>query len=237
MPPKAKASSNAKEADLKNKAPELPAPTTVAERTRYRFYQSNPVAKRCEDAGGIHALAPAERQTYINASLVRRVASRDFVLNNKAEREFWKQASKESLPARRISKHQRDHNWGVDKLGRDIGALSLDKFEERTLKQASLAAFEALHRRFLQKRELAAKGYTRRDGTKYEVTDDEIEEEKLRRKEMATLKSELYGETMGPYATNPSWDDVVPIPVNDPEGALAAIAYPEDYAEGVLPPA
>lgn len=54
---------------------------------------------------------------------------------------------------------------------------------------------------------------------------------------MATLKSELYGETMGPYATNPSWDDVVPIPVNDPEGALAAIAYPEDYAEGVLPPA
>lgn len=50
---------------------------------------------------------------------------------------------------------------------------------------------------------------------------------------MATLKNELYGEKMGPYATDPAWDDVVPIPAQEPEGALAAIAYPDDYAEGM----
>ncbi|KAK1718388.1 farnesyltransferase [Colletotrichum lupini] len=36
---------------------------------------------------------------------------------------------------------------------------------------------------------------------------------------------------MGPYATDPEWDDVMPIPAEEPEGALATIAYPEDYAE------
>lgn len=66
------------------------------------------------------------------------------------------------------------------------------------------------------------------------VTPDEIEEEKLRRKEIARLRMELYGERMGAYALNPAWDDVVPIPVEDGEGALAAIAYPEDYAEGLF---
>lgn len=66
------------------------------------------------------------------------------------------------------------------------------------------------------------------------VTPDEIEEEKLRRKEIARLRMELYGERTGAYASNPVWDDIVPIPVEDGEGALAAIAYPEDYAEGML---
>ena len=52
---------------------------------------------------------------------------------------------------------------------------------------------------------------------------------------MAALNAELYGERSGPYANDPEWDDVVPIPAEEPEGALAAIAYPDDYAEGTIP--
>lgn len=217
--------------------PELPEPTTLAERTRHRYYQTNPLEKRREDAGGIHALTPIERLTYVYAALVPRVLARDVTLGNKADREFWKYVSKESLPARRLSHQQRDYAWGHDRLGRDLGALSLAHHQQRAISQARLAALEAQHRRFLQRKALAARGYTGPDGAAVRgVTDDEIADEKKRRKEMAGLKKELYGEKMGPYATDPEWDDVVPIPVIDPEGALAAIAYPEDYAEGVYRP-
>ena len=37
----------------------------------------------------------------------------------------------------------------------------------------------------------------------------------------------------GSLAQDPTWDDVIPIPQNEAEGALAQIAYPEDYAEGM----
>ena len=39
---------------------------------------------------------------------------------------------------------------------------------------------------------------------------------------------------MGRYELDPAWDDVVPIPQEDGEGALAQIAYPDEYAEGQL---
>ena len=65
-----------------------------------------------------------------------------------------------------------------------------------------------------------------------DVSDEEITAEKARRKEMATLKKELYGEITGSLASDPEWDDVIPIANEEPEGALAQIAYPDDYAEG-----
>jgi hypothetical protein len=50
---------------------------------------------------------------------------------------------------------------------------------------------------------------------------------------MAVLKPELYGVREGSrLAEDPEWEDVVPIAHQEPEGALAAIAYPEEYAEG-----
>jgi len=67
------------------------------------------------------------------------------------------------------------------------------------------------------------------------VSDKDVEEERARRKEIAALRMELYGQRSDPYSEDPAWDDVVPIPVQEPEGALAAIAYPEYYAEGKLP--
>jgi len=39
---------------------------------------------------------------------------------------------------------------------------------------------------------------------------------------------------MGRYEGDPEWDDIVPIPQDDGEGALAQIAYTEEYSEGKL---
>lgn len=41
---------------------------------------------------------------------------------------------------------------------------------------------------------------------------------------------------MGRYESDPVWDDVVPIPQDDGEGALAQIAYTDEYAEGTIYP-
>jgi protein farnesyltransferase/geranylgeranyltransferase type-1 subunit alpha len=39
---------------------------------------------------------------------------------------------------------------------------------------------------------------------------------------------------MGKYSDNPDWADVVPIPQNDGDfQPLAAIAYPDEYSEGM----
>jgi protein farnesyltransferase/geranylgeranyltransferase type-1 subunit alpha len=137
---------------------------------------------------------------------------------NKTEREFWKFVTKEGLPIRRLP---RDYAWGKDRSGRDIGTYSPDELEQRTLKHAKLTSLQIQHRQFLKKRELQT-----------EVSTEEINAEKTRRKAMAALKRDLYGEITGSLAQDPEWDDVIPIPQNEPEGALAQIAYPDDYAEG-----
>jgi protein farnesyltransferase/geranylgeranyltransferase type-1 subunit alpha len=144
-------------------------------------------------------------------------------LTNKTEREYWKQVAKEGLPIRRLRKH---YDWGRDRSGRPVESYRLDEFQQRCLKQGRLAALDVYHRQFLIKRELAVE-------TGAELSTEDIEEEKKRRKEMAVLNKELYGETTGSLAQNPEWDDVIPIPQNEAEDALAKIAYAEDYAEAV----
>ena len=62
-----------------------------------------------------------------------------------------------------------------------------------------------------------------------ETFEGAVEDEKNRRKLIGLLQ----GKRMGFYEGNPEWDDVVPIPQDDGEGALAQIAYTDDYAEGI----
>jgi protein farnesyltransferase/geranylgeranyltransferase type-1 subunit alpha len=140
-------------------------------------------------------------------------------LSNRSERDFWKFVTKEGLPIRRLP---RDYAWGKDRSGRDIGTYSPDELEQRGLKHAKLTSLQIQHRQFLKKREIAGG----------EVSEEEVAKEKTRRKAMAALKRDLYGEITGALAQDPEWDDVIPIPQNEPEDALAQIAYPDDYAEG-----
>lgn len=61
------------------------------------------------------------------------------------------------------------------------------------------------------------------------ITKEDIQEERARRIRIA----ELEGKKMpGIYEGDPVWDDVVPIPQDDGEKPLAAIAYTDEYAEG-----
>ncbi|KAF7552019.1 hypothetical protein G7046_g7553 [Stylonectria norvegica] len=202
-------------------APE-PPPETVGQRSQLRFFQTNPLEKRRQDVG-LPGLTALEKKTYAHANLILPVAQRRVPLSNKTEREFWKQVTKEGLPIRHLP---RNYNWGEDKTGRDIATYQLDEFEQRTLKHARLTALNILHRHFLNLRERAAKqGNT--------VSEEDTEEEKKRRKAMAALKRDLYGDLTGPLAQDPEWDDVMPISQDEPEGALAQIAYPDEYAEAI----
>ncbi|KAH6987929.1 hypothetical protein BKA56DRAFT_577940 [Ilyonectria sp. MPI-CAGE-AT-0026] len=222
MPPKSKGSSKAPSSEPKA-ASESPLPQTVSLRSEQRFFRTNPCEKRRQDVG-ISGLTPAEKKTYTYTHLILPVANRHVPLSNKAEREFWKHVTKEGLPIRRLSPN---YSWGKDRSGRDIGTYSPDELEQRTLKHARLTALQIQHRQFLSKRELA----TKKHGA--EVSSEDIEEEKKRRQTMAALKRDLYGEITGTLAKDPEWDDVIPIPQDEPEGALAQIAYPDDYAEAV----
>jgi protein farnesyltransferase/geranylgeranyltransferase type-1 subunit alpha len=111
-------------------------------------------------------------------------------------------------------------SWGKDAKGNEVGDYTPEDFASRAAKAAQLTGLEVVHRYWIAKDAVSA---------------SEVEEERLRRAEMAALRSELYGTRASKYAQDPEWDDVEPIPQEDPEGALAAIAYPEHYATGVLP--
>lgn len=201
--------------------PPEPAPETVGQRTIQRFYQTNPAEKRFEEVG-FPGLTPQEKTAYTHTKLVLPVVDHRVPLSNKAEREYWKQVTKDGLPIRRLRK---DYVWGKDKSGRDIGTYKLEDFQHRTLQQARLSALDILHHQFLSKRKNAlANGC--------DMSEHENVDEKTRRKEMSALRKELYGQITGSLANDPEWDDVIPIPHSEPADALAQIAYPDDYAEG-----
>lgn len=116
-----------------------------------------------------------------------------------------------------------------------MGDYTPGQFARRTERAVQLAALEVQHSAFLDMRERELERWVDpKTKEVVSVTPDEIEEEKLRRGEIARLRMELYGERTGAYASNPVWDDIIPMPVEDGDGALAAIAYPEDYAEGLF---
>lgn len=214
----------------KNPEPALESePASVKELSQSRYYQTNPATKRFE-ADGLEALTPAERQTWANAQLLPRVAGKQTLLPAKVEREYWKQVAKDSLPIRPL---RRDYEWGTDKTGRNLGDYAPRDLEARRRAQDRLAALTIEHEGFLAKRDLQARGARNRKGIAYEVTEEDIDEEKRRRAEMARLNKDLYNDRGSAYSTDPEWDDVVPIPAVEPEGALAAIAYPDDYAEAM----
>jgi hypothetical protein len=60
------------------------------------------------------------------------------------------------------------------------------------------------------------------------ITEKDVEEEEERRVKIANMQ----GKVVGRYEGDPLWDDVVPIPQDDGEKPLAAIAYKDEYVEG-----
>lgn len=203
------------------------------ERSARVYAQGHPYSVSLAATGGPSGLSQSERTLWASAHFAR---SPTLVkcLGNKSQREIWKTVSEAAggLPLR-APKSEKPTSWGKDRFGADLGGYSPENFAKRSERALTLAALEVQHRDFLEKRE-REKGRWADPETKEAViiTAEELEEEKLRRKEISSLRMELYGERMDPYTEDPAWDDVIPMPVEDGEGALAAIAYPEHYAEG-----
>jgi protein farnesyltransferase/geranylgeranyltransferase type-1 subunit alpha len=173
-----------------------------------------------------------ERIQYLNSLHVKAGAAEGF--SKKAQKEFWKQVNEAGITPRRFEKQPTVDQFGKDKSGRNIGEYTIEEYNERRTKRLQLAVLETQSELFRNKRSRALKGF--KDGLTgqaFVVEESDIAAERARRGKMAALRKDLYGERGDSFSGDPEWDDVVPIPQMEPEGALAAIAYPENYAEGM----
>jgi protein farnesyltransferase/geranylgeranyltransferase type-1 subunit alpha len=110
---------------------------------------------------------------------------------------------------------------GKDSRGVDLGSYTPKEYELWERRERDLSAFREKSRRFCERRDLKVK-----QGETVDI--GEIEDERNRRK----LIGQFQGRRMGIYESDPEWDDVIPIPQDDGENPLAAIAYTDEYAEG-----
>ena len=206
-----------------------PKPPTVSECSWQRYDETRPY-EAAQLQLGLSALSKPEQDGWISARLVREDHRKERVrLSQKAQRELWRHANELSLPVRALKRRYIDQEakgaaWGLDRNRLDLGEYPVNRFEERRKKRVLLTSLEVASWGFRTRR---------KQEPGFVVTETECQEEKQRRKYIATLRRELYGEMSGAsISQDPEWDDVVPIPHEEPEKALAAIAYPAEYAEG-----
>ncbi|KAI0851616.1 protein prenylyltransferase [Daldinia vernicosa] len=227
MPPKNKGGAKAKAPEPAKQEPPK-QPQTIRELEWQWYYETNPYQKSFEELG-LHGMTPADRQAYLNQEYLKPGAAK--TLSNKAQKELWKQLNEANVPLRSLPR-PRDHQWGRDKNGRDVGDYTVEEYEAREAKKVKLLLLLDESSAFKTKRAKANENNTHDEKT-FTCTEEDVEAEMARRKEMSQLQHELYGTKMDPYELDPDWDDVVPIPQIEPEGALAAIAYPDEYAEAM----
>ncbi|XDG01751.1 hypothetical protein ABKA04_001366 [Annulohypoxylon sp. FPYF3050] len=231
MPPKNKgAAARAKPAEPKPEPPKKPQ--TIKELEWQWYYDTNPYQKAYEQLG-LDGMTPADRQAYLNQEYLKPGLAK--TLSNKAQKELWKQLNEANVPLRSLSR-PRENQWGRDKNGRDIGDYTVEEYKVYHAKERRLLLLSQESWFFRRKHSRAryADQFPLNETEKHLVlTEEDIEAERTRKKEMAQLKQELYGVRSNRYAEDPDWDDVVPIPQEDTEGALAAIAYPDEYAEAM----
>lgn len=138
------------------------------------------------------------------------------------QKEFWDTIKDLKIPA----PQKQVRELGKDSQGKDLGSYSVEDFAKWEKRQLDLRKLREKSERF-RERYKAWKG--KGEFGKGENFETEIEEERSRRK----FIGHLLGKKMTRYEGDPEWDDVVPMPQDDGEGALAAIAYTDEYVEGI----
>jgi len=116
--------------------------------------------------------------------------------------------------------------FGKDRSGRDIGTYTPEDYKKYEEKQQEVQKLQGDSAWFRERRDLLWP----LDNYDPDLKKEHTEEERKRRKKLGSLR----GNIMGKYEGDPDWDDVVPIPQDDGENALAQISYTPDYAEGKL---
>ncbi|KAI1104853.1 protein prenylyltransferase [Jackrogersella minutella] len=207
-------------------------PQTIKELEWQWYYDTNPFQKTYEEHG-LNGMTAANQQVYLNQRYLKPGAAK--VLSNKSQKELWKQLGEANVPIRRLPR-PRDNQWGRDKNGRDVGDYTIEEWEAHEAKGVKLLSLINKSRAFRRKRdrfqELDHWPFSDSE-TPFTLTEEDVDAERARRKEMAELRKDLYGSKSDPYALDPDWDDVIPMPQVEPEGSLASIAYPDEYAEAM----
>lgn len=129
--------------------------------------------------------------------------------NETQQKEFWNCIKVRNLPI----PIARPRDLGKDSRGRDLSQFSPTEFYNYIRKERQVGILRTESRCF------------REQPIKKEA---DIETERNRRKLLNMLK----GNKTFKYEDDPNWDDVIPIPQEDSEKALAAITYTDEYSEG-----
>jgi len=183
---------------------------TIAAKLEAEFLASRPY-QVLKDTKGLSNLSPHEKSAFINARFLETGAWKSWAVPQ--QKEFWKAVEQQKIPF----PLPKPKDLGKDSKGRDIGSYSPEEYKLFQKKEGDLQALRGKSARYKERGS---------SGRETEVGD--IEDERNLRKLIGVLQ----GKKMGRYEGDPEWDDVVPIPQDDGEGALAQIAYTDEYAEG-----
>lgn len=198
---------------------QLTSPDPTISAKREAEYNASRPYQLLKEKKGLSGLSPIEKSAYAIATFLETGAWEGW--NDTQQKEFWKSVEQYKIP----TPLPKPRDLGKDSSGRDIGSYSLEEFRGYEAGQRDLARLREESDSFRERR--------RRAGNKWEGEEIEglIEEERNRRKLLGRLRRKV----MGKYEGDPVWDDVVPIPQDDGEGALAQIAYTDEYSEGMFP--
>lgn len=184
---------------------------TIAAKLEAEYQASRPY-QFLKETKGLSNLTTNEKFAYSNSVFLETGAWRSWPTAQ--QKEFWKAVEQQKIPI----PLPKPRNLGKDPRGIDIGSYTPAEYKLYQRRQREIEGLGGKSARFIERRELGK-----------EIESGEIEEERNRRKLLGNLR----GKKMGQYEGNPVWDDVVPIPQDDGVGALAAIAYTDEYAEGM----
>lgn len=192
---------------------QLKDPTISAQREA-EYLASRPY-QVLKDTKGLSGMTADERAGYATYRFLETGVWRSFT--EPQQKEFWKLVKEQHIP----QPLPKPRDLGKDARGREIGTYSPEEYWAYKKRADELAWFRKESERFARARGCG----------EVELGDEnpQVIEERNRRK----IIGRLSGKAMGRYESDPVWDDVVPIPQVDGEGALAQIAYTEEYAEGL----
>lgn len=181
------------------------------------LYQTSRPLLTLSETKGLSSLTPTEKTVYANSRFLETGAWKTWP--EPQQKELWVAVEKQGLPI----PLPKPRDLGRDIKGQELGTYSVEEYGQYRRRERQLRELRRESGRFRDRRELFEKD---------EDFEGKIEEERNRRKIIGLLQ----GKRMGRYEGNPEWDDVVPIPQDDGEGALAQIAYTDEYAEGLFQP-
>jgi len=181
------------------------------------IYQSSRPFLTLAQTKGLSSLTLSEKSAYANSRFLETGVWKRWPAPQ--QKEFWTAVEKQNIPI----PLPKPRDLGKDSRGQELGTYKVEEYRQNRKRERQLQELRRESVRFRDRREKIKEG---------KGFEEAFEDEENRRKLIGLLR----GQRMGLYEGSPEWDDVVPIPQDDGEGALAQIAYTDEYAEGLLSP-